>query len=78
MKCIGGCVIEHDETGTNRPSRQRGKLVVIQGTTAEVCPECGDLVFTPKSARRAQKADRLTGRARRSARMRKEADDEQS
>ena len=53
MKCsIEGCPGEYETQSVVHTVRHRGQVVVIDHVPADVCPTCGDVLFTPDTVRR--------------------------
>ena len=51
MQCrIPGCPGEYEERRLVDAHRYRGRLIVIDGVPADVCPFCGDTLFRPDTA----------------------------
>ena len=52
MKCsIQGCPGEYEQREVVHVVRQDDRLMVIDHVPAEVCPICGDVLFTPATVR---------------------------
>lgn len=53
MKCnIEGCSGEYEQREVVHTVRQGERIIVIDHVPAEVCPICGDVLFTPETVRR--------------------------
>lgn len=53
MKCnIVGCPGEYEQREVIHTVRQGERIIVIDHVPAEVCPICGDVLFTPDTVRR--------------------------
>ena len=53
MKCsIQGCPGEYEAKTVIHTVRSGGRVVVLDHVPAEVCPVCGDVLFTPETVRR--------------------------
>jgi YgiT-type zinc finger domain-containing protein len=52
MKCnIEGCPGEYEQREVVHTVRQGKRIIVIEHVPAEVCPICGDVLFTPETVR---------------------------
>ncbi len=53
MKCnIEGCPGEYEQREVVHTVRQGNRIIVIEHVPAEVCPICGDVLFTPDTVRK--------------------------
>jgi YgiT-type zinc finger domain-containing protein len=53
MKCsVRGCPGEYESRKITHTVRSSGRVVVIDGVPAEVCPVCGDVLLRPETVRR--------------------------
>ena len=52
MKCsLAGCTGQYEPRLVIHTIRHEGRVVVIDHVPAEVCPACGDILFTPATVR---------------------------
>ncbi len=49
---LQGCAGQYEQREITHTVRHRGRIVVIDHVPAEVCPTCGDVLFTPETVRR--------------------------
>ena len=62
VKCsIEGCPGDYEQRRVSHTVRREGELVVIDGVPAEVCPACGDVLFSAGTVRALQRI--LEGRS---------------
>lgn len=52
---LGGCPGTYETREVVYSTRYRGAIVVAQDVPAEVCPICGDTLFTPETAEQLQR-----------------------
>jgi YgiT-type zinc finger domain-containing protein len=59
MKCtVGGCPGEYEQREIAHIIHQGNLIMVIDRVPAEVCPICGDILFTPDTVRRLEQLRR--------------------
>ena len=68
MKCsIRDCPGQYEERKVVHTVKQNGRVVVIDGVPAEVCPVCGDVLFKPDTVRRIEAILQCAGTPNRTA-----------
>lgn len=52
---VQGCPGAYERRSVVHTTRYKGKIVVIDDVPAEVCPGCGDVLFTPETVEHVQR-----------------------